>query len=201
MIREESEKRALVIGISDYDNLEPLSFCKNDGQEMSNTLDKLEYKIAYNDTLLGYIQWEKMRDAIYDFFSEETKSQDTLLFYYSGHGIPDVDGEVYLSTSETEPFRPSKRGFNFNELTKLMKDSASTRIVVILDCCYSGSAKISKGHADDAAKLGTYAIHKYSKELPLGEGKYLLAASQAQQEAYVLEEQNHSYLLTICLRG
>jgi hypothetical protein len=42
MKRGESEKRALVIGISDYDNLEPLSFCKNDGQEMSNTLDKIE---------------------------------------------------------------------------------------------------------------------------------------------------------------
>jgi uncharacterized caspase-like protein len=82
-----------------------------------------------------------MRDAIYDFFSEETRPQDTLLLYYSGHGIPDIDGDVYLATSEIQPSRPSKRGFNFNELTKLMQGSASTRIVVILDCCYSGSAK------------------------------------------------------------
>ena len=43
MEREESEKRALVIGNSDYDNLEPLSFCKNDGQKISITLAALEY--------------------------------------------------------------------------------------------------------------------------------------------------------------
>jgi len=197
-------KKALVIGISDYDNLESLSFCKNDGKEMSSTLEMLDYEIASNDELLGYVKWEKLRDAIYDFFSEVTKPDDILLFYYSGHGIPDVDGGVYLATSETEPFRPSKRGFNFNELTKLMQDSPSTRIVVILDCCYSGSAKVSKGHADDAAKLGTYAIDRHSKELSLGEGKCILAASQAQQEAYVLEEHNHSlftYYLLEALKG
>jgi hypothetical protein len=78
-----------------------------------------------------------------------------------------VDGDVYLATSEIQPHIPSKRGFNFNELTKLMQDSGSTRIVAILDCCYSGSAKVSKGHEDDAAKLGTYAIDRQSsKEHP-----------------------------------
>jgi uncharacterized caspase-like protein len=82
-----SEKRALVIGISDYGNLEPLSFCKNDGQEISNTLATLEYEISNNHALLGYVKWESMRGAIYDFFIEETKPQDTLLFYYSGHGV------------------------------------------------------------------------------------------------------------------
>jgi hypothetical protein len=94
-----------------------LSFCKNDGQEIFNTLVALEYEISNNYALLGYVKWERMRDVIYDFFSEETKPQDTLLLYYSGHGVPDIDGDVYLATSEIQPSRPSKRGFNFNELT------------------------------------------------------------------------------------
>lgn len=46
---------------------------------------------------------------------------DTLLFYYSGHGVPDTDQDVYLAASETDPYQPSKRGFNFNELIKVMK--------------------------------------------------------------------------------
>jgi uncharacterized caspase-like protein len=92
-----------------------LTFCKNDGQAMVDAL----YNLPYKDSLVGYVKWDDIRNAIYDFFSEETKPQDTLLMYFSGHGVPDVDGDVYLATSETEAFLPSKRGFNFNELLKL----------------------------------------------------------------------------------
>jgi len=49
--------------------------------------------------------------------------------------------------------------------------------------------------------LGTYAIDRQSKEYSLGEGKCILAASQAQQEAYVLEEHNHSLFTYYLLEG
>jgi hypothetical protein len=187
--RIEPRRKALIIGISDYDKLESLSFCKNDGQEISNVLSSLNYEIPANNILLGYIRWEKMRDTVYDFFNDEsTRPDDLLLFYYSGHGIPDVDEDVYLATSEIDPSLPSRRGFNFDELRKMVTDSISTSIVAILDCCYSGSAKISKGHEDDAARLGRSTIERQSERISTyGEGKCILAASQAQGEAFVLE--------------
>ena len=86
------------------------------------------------------------------------RAEDTLLFYYSGHGIPDIDGDIYLASSEIDPDAPYRRGFSFNELTKMIQRSVSIRIVTVLDCCYSGAAKLSKGHEEDAAKLGTVAI-------------------------------------------
>lgn len=133
------------------------------------------------------------------------KPTDTLLFYYSGHGVPDDDQDVFLATSDIDPNVPSKRGFNFNELTKIIGDCISTSIVSILDCCYSGSAKISKGSEDDAAKLGHSTIYRQSEKVAIrGEGKCILTASQGQGEAYVLEEHNHSvftYYLLQALRG
>jgi uncharacterized caspase-like protein len=79
----------------------------------------------------------------------------------------------------------------------------SIRIVTILDCCYSGAAKISKGIEDAAAKIGTAAIENKARILqqPQGEGKCLLAASQAAQEAYVLNEQDHSIFTYYLLEG
>jgi uncharacterized caspase-like protein len=105
---------------------------------MSNLLLSLGYHI--NDTLSGYVKWDKMRDAIYEFFGNDKviKREDTLLFYYSGHGIPDISGDMYLSPSEIDPYLPSKRGFNFNELTKLIQNSIAGTRIIILDCCYSG---------------------------------------------------------------
>ena len=43
-----------------------------------------------------------------------------------------------------------------------MQNTISTKVVVILDCCYSGSTKISKGSEDDAAKIGR--LDEYAKE-------------------------------------
>src|SRR5262249_40880475 len=87
---EVTEVNRTIIGISDYgSNLHPLEFCRYDGDEMYNLLKKLDYKILDNHCLIGYVKYETMRDAVYDFFTGSVvQSEDTLLFYYFGHGIP-----------------------------------------------------------------------------------------------------------------
>src|SRR5436309_1941833 len=108
------------------------------------------FQINNNQNLIGYVTWEKLRDEIINFFTDSSiKPTDTLLFYYSGHGVPDVDGNVYFATSEIDHYFPYKRGFSFNELAKMVQRTISTRVVVILDCCYSGSASLSKGQDED----------------------------------------------------
>ena len=194
------DKKALVIGVSDYSNLQSLHFCKNDGETMYKILNSLNYEIF--DNLIGYVKWDIMRDAIFDFFSDPNiKPNDTLIFYYSGHGVPDSNGGIYLSTSEINPDNPRKRGFSFDDLTRLIQECISTKIVVILDSCYSGSAKISKGHEEDIAKIASAAIQRQSNEINTGEGRCILAASQALQEAYILEEKNHSIFTYYLLQG
>lgn len=181
-----SRRRALIIGISDYDKLDPLSFCRNDGQEVSKVLSSLDYDIKDGNVLLGHIEWQKMRETIYDFFNNDnTMPDDLLLFYYSGHGI--YNKGLYLAASETDRYLPSRRGFNFEELRRLMNDSISTSVVTILDCCSSGSADISKGQ--DAASLAKTTIEGTSFQ---GEGRCILAASQEEGDAFALEENNHN---------
>jgi hypothetical protein len=67
-----------------------------------------------------------------------------------------------------------------------MENTIATRVVVILDCSYSGSAKISKGNEEDAAKRGRLIIEQKSRKLPEGQGKYILSSSQFHQEAGLL---------------
>lgn len=195
-------KRALIIGISDYDKLQPLTFCRNDATGMSVLLSSLGYEIAEDTKLSGYVHWQDMRDTIIEYFSNpKVRRDDTVIFYYSGHGVPDASGNVYLGTSEIDPELPNKRGLSFDELTRIMQGCNSSQIVAILDCCYSGSAKISKGNENDRAKLGSSAISKASKMLNQGEGICLLASSQSFQEAYNLEEQDHSLFTYFLLEG
>jgi hypothetical protein len=113
MNMHEGTKKAIIISVSVYDILQPLEFCKNDGNEMYGLLKSLNYEIPIEHKLIGRVKWIDMRSAIIDFFRNSTvKPSDTLLFYYSGHGILD-NGDHYLAPSETDPFVPDKNGFLF----------------------------------------------------------------------------------------
>lgn len=203
-------KKALIISVSDYDSnqLQQLNFCRNDGEDTYKLLESLGYKIADNHLFIGQVKFETMREAIYDFFNNaKSIGNDTLLFYYSGHGVPASDGDVCLASSETDPDEPYRKGFSSFDLTRLMKDNVSLRIVAILDCCYSGAAKVSQGAIgkaaeDTAARIGTNALEDKAKLLEQqGEGKCILSASQATQEAFALKEGEHSLFTYYFLEG
>ena len=165
-------------------------------------MTSLGYEISDKNKLVGEAKGEKVKDAIYDFFDDKRNNlDDTLVFYYSGHGVPDVDGEMYLASSDTGPDKPYRRGFSFEELRKRMENTIATRVVVILDCCYSGSAKISKGNEEDAVKRGRLIIEQKSRKLPEGQGKYILSSSQSHQEAYALTTGEHSIFTYFLLKG
>jgi hypothetical protein len=78
------KKKGLIISISEYDKLERLEYCKNDGEKICHLLNYLKYEVPSNRTLIGRVQYFDMHDAIMDFFREGT-SKDLMLFYFSGH--------------------------------------------------------------------------------------------------------------------
>ena len=74
-------KKGIVIGISDYDLLQPLDFCKTDGTKMYDLLRSLGYEILDRNKLIGRVEREGMRDAIIDFFLEIGMSDQEIRCY------------------------------------------------------------------------------------------------------------------------
>ena len=92
------KKKAMIIAVSKYDKgLQALDFCENDGKGMYDVLTSRGYEIDQKNLLIGHVNGIQMVDAILDFFNDHTtKSNDVVLFYYSGHGVPDRN-TVYLA--------------------------------------------------------------------------------------------------------
>jgi hypothetical protein len=154
-------QRALVISISDYDNLENLDFCKSDGEDIYNLLKSIGYKIPEEYMLIGVrVEYSRLHDTIIEFFTDrEVSNKDTLLFYYSGHGIPGINAdEHYLASSEIDRRVPLLRGFSFEDLTRTRQMCNSKTIFTILDCCCSGADTITKGNDDMASKISQKII-------------------------------------------
>jgi len=189
-----------------------LDFCKKDGKEMYEFLKSKGYELPFNREnettheveLIGEVEGQKMNDSVIDFFRDPSiYTKDTLLFYFSGHGVPDGQ-DVYLASSEINTIAPSKRGFSFDALTKTINLSRSEKIITILDCCHSGKASLEgKGgnKGDSAATVAAGSIDGTSAILEQGHGKCLLAASRADEEAYPLTEEGFSLFTYFLLQG
>jgi len=199
------DKKALIISVSDYDNLENLEFCRNDGNEMYQTLQDLGYEILDNRKIIGKANDASLKRAIIDFFRDESvETTDTLLFYFSGHGILDGFGGRYFATSNINSKLPEENGIRFDLLIEQMDRSHSRKTIAILDCCFSGEAvhgitgKSAVGIEEEAEKLGREALDKQFKD---SKEKCILASSLSQRRSYNLRDKKMSSFTYFVIEG
>jgi hypothetical protein len=80
----------------------------------------------------------ELRKSIAKFFTNRRRG-DLLVFYFSGHGLLDRNGQLYLAAQDTDPDVLSATGIAASFVAETMDDCSSKRQIVILDCCYSGA--------------------------------------------------------------
>ncbi|MGF2039420.1 MAG: caspase, EACC1-associated type [Nostoc sp. CmiVER01] len=178
-------KVALLIGVSEYEpGLNPLPSAVRDVEAVYEVLLHPEMGgfAASDITLLKNPERQVVEMAIEMLFSSRHRD-DLLLLYFSGHGIKDDRGRLYLATRNTsktpqgELIRSTSVSASF--IHDRMSESRSRRQVVILDSCFSGAFAEGMSAKDD----GTIDI----REQLGGEGRAVLTSSSSTQ--YSFEEQ------------
>ena len=130
-------RRALLIGIDQYDNISSLKGCVNDALDMKEVLERHEDGSRNYDCRVLTSPGPKpitrpfLREQWADLF--ENFGGD-VLFYFSGHGSPTNVGG-YLVTQDGATGDP---GLAMNDLLTLANKSKAKSILLILDCCFSG---------------------------------------------------------------
>jgi len=72
-------------------------------------------------------------------FFQNRSPGDLLLVHLSCHGIKDNDGQLYFATINTDPDLPASTAIPAEFLKNQILRSRAKSIVLLLDCCYSGS--------------------------------------------------------------
>ncbi|RGC65698.1 CysO-cysteine peptidase [Micromonospora sp. MW-13] len=97
-----------------------------------------------------------------------TSAEDTLLFYFAGHGFTGDRNELYLSLAETHPDELPVSAIAYDVVRQLVKESPARNRIVVLDTCFSGLAVQDMAGGTTAAVLGQVGI----------EGTYILTATE-----------------------
>ncbi len=109
-------------------------------------------------------------------FFADRRPADLLLVHFSCHGIKDASGELYLAAADTETHLLSATGISSRWLNERIGQCRSTRIVVFLDRCFSGSFPFSV-HFRANEQLNV-------QDHLLGRGRVVITASNAMEYSF-----------------
>lgn len=194
---------ALVVGINTYSysglkNLEaPATDAEAIAQRLESSsfpfrverlpgiIDKSSDNLRTGKTTL--VPLRRLEAALVRYFKPTSETySDTVLFYFSGHGLyDDLTGKSYLATSDTNP-EDNKWGYALTDLSRLLRGSSVKRQIVWLDCCHSG---------------GLIAVKDANPGEQAGYSRCFVAASQAIESAYELASGSHGVLTDGLLQG
>lgn len=171
-------KYALVIGNDKYDDpkLAQLKTPAADSQALAKVLGN--QNIGSFDEVVPLInKYEtEIRRAVSTFLTNK-KPDDLILLYFSGHGVLDDRGRLYLALMDTQISLLKATSIPATFITDEMDSCRSRRQILILDCCHSGAfARGTKGEQ----KAITETTFEGS-----GFGRVVLTASDSTQ--YALE--------------
>jgi hypothetical protein len=174
-------RHALVVSISDYrdKSLRKLKAPAFDGKALAKVLRDPAIGM-FDLTLVSDKDAHVVEQAIERFYAGRSVD-DTLLLYFSGHGIKDDAGNLYLAARNTTQHLLRSTAIPDAFLREVMKGCRARRQVLILDCCFGGA--FAKGLL---TKAGTRSVGV--NEMFEGQGRVILTASNAMEFAFEEDE-------------
>ncbi|NET58510.1 MAG: hypothetical protein F6K47_20855 [Symploca sp. SIO2E6] len=195
-------KIALLIGVSEYENYQPLAASPKDIEAME--------KMLKNPRLGGFNRVEKLLDTdaegittkIKDFLTSAQKD-DLVFLYFSGHGDIDNDHNLHLIARNSHKENKTKTIENAiaaSAINEMMTNCKCRQQVLILDACYSGAIQgclSSKGAIAEQVEQKSNDIQDSLRKLQ-AEGRCILTSSNMNEESF--EDQNTGLsIFTHCL--
>jgi hypothetical protein len=170
-------RSALVVANDRYDDprLAQLRSPGHDAAALSRVLGDPTIG-GFDVELLENADERTLRRRIAAFFADRDRD-DVLLLHFSCHGVKDVRGRLHLATRDTDLSVLGATAIPASFVNDLLADTQSRRVVLILDCCYSGAFARGTG-----VRSGSEVL--IADEFGAGSGRIVLTASSATEYAF-----------------
>lgn len=196
-----SESWALIIGINDYQNVDPLSYAVDDAIAVNNILtEKYGFKKEYIRLITNE---EATKDNIMNGFQEILLSageKDRIVVFYAGHGdtypLPNGGDMGYLIPVDGEATKERifLTSISMSTLEELASMSEAKHILYLVDACYGGLTLSTRG-------LGKEQTPAYLKKMTKEKGRQVITAGGKDEKVMEKAEWGHSAFTKNLLAG
>ena len=177
-------RSALIVATDAYDDpkLQKLRAPAEDAEALARVLrdPKIgDFAVTFSINAKEY----ELRRTLSSFFANRSP-EDVLLLHFGCHGLKDDDGHLYFAASDTEFAHLDATAVPAEFVNRRMNESRSKRIVLFLDCCYSGAfARGMTARAGETVEI---------RERFEGTGRVVLTASNAMEYSFEGENRHGS---------
>ena len=170
---------AVLIGCSRFEGMEPLPSVIHNVSDLRGLLmDPAVWGLPY-DRCVVMAEPAHPHDIIDTINRAAERATDTFLVYYAGHGLLDDHGRLHLGLGQTHDHKPHT-ALSYEYVRAAVQQHSKAELnIVVLDCCYSGSAV--KGVLMGAGGVGAVSAV---------DGAYVLTSS-AENEASMAPPEEH----------
>jgi formylglycine-generating enzyme required for sulfatase activity len=195
-----SGKFALIIANTEYTDpgLAQLTAPGKDAEKFARVLNSPDIA-AFDDVIILFNENASKANETIDYFFSLKKPDDLLVLYFSGHGVRDEYGSLYLAVKNTNRARLRSTAIKSDFIREAMDQSRSRRQILILDCCNSG-AYAQGTKAETGGSVGTASAFEGT-----GYGRVVLTASDSTQFAWegdkVIGETDNSLFTHFLVKG
>lgn len=139
---------AVIIGVEEYEHMPNAPYAKRDAEIMQRYFENViginrqNIFMFTNNEVRGhfFVDWF---DPNYGQLMRRVTPEETDVFvYYSGHGVPDKDGEEnYLFPADGRLELIEARGYNINNFYDDLNNIDAKSVTIIMDACFTGSTR------------------------------------------------------------
>ena len=150
---------AILVGNSQYSNLQPLACCRDDLLAMKQLLEITEKydSIAVVEDATADELKQRLRDAV-----DKVPAPSELFFYFTGHGCA-WEGELIYCATNFDGAKPNQSGLSTPELHTILRLANARLVVKVIDACNSGTSLIkSQIDWDNQAKAAFQNIIQFA---------------------------------------
>lgn len=189
--------RALVIGISNYDEVSSLpEAVLNDARDIASVLQSADYCGFPSTSVRVLLDHQATLEAIRTELAALASSaspDDTVVVFFSGHGARLCSGAA--ETSALIPVDCRTRDLQGTTLWEAEFSAAlaaikARRLLVLIDACHAGGAGVLKRDQDREVRLGF--DEKSLQRLAHGAGRVIMASSRASETSLVMHGARNS---------
>jgi hypothetical protein len=200
-----SERRAIVIGVSNYETYpeaERLKYAHLDAMAFANLM-RGERAGKAKVTLLS--DDEATREAIWNAVSDARSAVpqiDELFVFFSGHAELDPEtNQLYLMPFDGDRNKLDLTAIPITQLIDRLKSLGTKHLIIFLDACHSGAALLGKGgNPANSLSVQLTSLLAHQNE-PVSGGITIFASSSAGQQSWEDDEFKRGVFTRYLVRG